>query len=85
MTMLEIEAIEHLDFEPEDECETVFPCGNKAEWLLVHPCCGASDAVCSSCKTGFTLWLNRVDVFGINCTPCGKQGMRAEDFTWRRL
>ena len=76
MTNLDIETIEHLDFEFEPPCEALqgmeppyTPCekSNPAEWIVVGACCGKTTLICDEC---LERKLNRKSLF---CHICSKR------------
>lgn len=47
---LDIEAIEHLDFEFAPPCENTEGCDKAATWKLTTACCGGVFLFCDDCK-----------------------------------
>lgn len=47
---LDIEAIEHLDFEANLVCESLFGCDRPVAWRFVLSCCGRVFLMCDPCK-----------------------------------
>jgi hypothetical protein len=74
MTILDIEAIEHLDFDLEDVCEAE-GCDDTPVWSLTLPCCFFTLKICDGCLTKHNRWLNISVLFGLIIThqPCGKE------------
>ena len=50
MTILEIEAIESLDFEANLACESMLECDRPIAWRLVLSCCAKVFLLCDPCK-----------------------------------
>ena len=50
MKIREIEAIEHLDFNPDFACESKWSNGEEAEWHVTMMCCGYSKLMCDEHK-----------------------------------
>lgn len=46
---LDIEAIEHLDFDHAPPCEAAVPCDHAAAWVVTYPCCVRQTLLCDGC------------------------------------
>jgi hypothetical protein len=79
----EIEAIEHLDFTPEETCESDAGCDNTATWLLVTPCTTCDNyALCDKCHNIVAEFLNKGPVM---VCPAKHGSFQASEFRWERL
>lgn len=68
---LDIETIEHLDFEFAPPCEQDTDCDNEAEWKIVPACCGRNILFCTTCKDDLVEGLERSPY--VTDKVCGKQ------------
>lgn len=71
MTMmgLDVETIEHLDFEFAPPCEQTEYCDSAAEWKITPSCCGRLILFCTPCKDYLVQGLKRSPY--VTDTKCG--------------
>jgi hypothetical protein len=67
MTVIEIEAIETLDFDYEIECDGRY-CSSPAEWKFTMKCCGAVFFACAPCLVEEERFIT--ETVDVRCTPC---------------
>ena len=57
-TILDIEAIEHLDFDVEPTCDAIiWPCTRTAVWRMTRTCCDAVFLLCDLHKNAETEYI----------------------------
>jgi hypothetical protein len=81
MTILEIEAIEHLDFDADLSCENERGCDRKAVWRISRTCCDKTYLTCEECKASVILFMDQIlESYGhISCDECGTDFLTREN------
>ena len=76
MSILDIEAIEHLDFDAKDEdaCQAE-GCEDTATWGLTLPCCFFTIHLCDKCMKKHERWMNIMCLFDLKVIhqTCGAE------------
>lgn len=71
MMGLDIETIEHLDFEFSPACERQDKtCDNTAEWFWIIGCCGRMLLLCDECHTALKTFRDAKPDLDIRCRAC---------------
>jgi hypothetical protein len=81
-TISELELIQHLDFDPDHECDGD-GCENKAAWLSTMTCCGRSLLLCESCNHNIIQFVkDHCSAVGgsVYCLGCNHHMYSLEEF-----
>lgn len=86
MTVIEIEAIEALDFDSVPGCESHAGCDNQANGMWIAYC-GCTFMLCNSCKDKMVFWMEETpEHFLIECGICGHLDYKRNHiYQWRPL